>query len=162
VRYRPLVLAAQHKETSELGVEGRQVCVGLACFEGSDCRFEPGNRLLRVALVEVDIGQAGRDACGRMRLSGCDEDIVRLFEERSCFPGPPGAPRRLPGAQAELGPGELVVRQAGGLLEVTLRLGRRSQRHRPLAGAHERIAGLYPQLACIGGVGSRLVRGEQM
>jgi len=82
VRRGPVLLACEHEEAAELSGEGGDVGVGHPTAKGFQGGLEPGDRLLRVPLVEVDLGEAGGDTGSRACLPLGLEGRMRTLEQR--------------------------------------------------------------------------------
>ena len=162
VRQRALLLSREDEVAAELSRDGCNVRRSSRCLQRCQRRLEPRHRLRRMAVDEVAIGQARRDPGSGNRVPELLVGRMRPVEQSSGLADFVGTPSHISSACRQLGPGPLVVGKLSRLLEVALRLRRRREAGRPLAGAHERLPRACLQLLGVVGARHRLEGREQV
>ena len=155
-----VVLLVEDEKAAELRGGVGDVPVRLLAGKRAERGLEPRDRLRRMAVAEVDLGEVRRDPGGRAYEPLGLEDGERLLEERSGLESPPPSPGHAAGVLVQFGFRHPIVLQPRRLGEVALSLLVGAERRGALSGAGKLLSGLPPDLDRVGRVGSCLVGGE--
>ena len=157
-----LGVSREIQETSELGSDRGDVRFRARLLERCERRLETRGCLRGMAVVEVDVRQPRGHSRRAYRVGELLVGGVSPLEQYARLSRPVGLPGHLSRASSQIGARRLVVDQFGGLLEVPLRLGRRREALRALAGPHKRRRRTSLQLLGVVGVGNSLVGRQQV